>query len=163
VAGFTFLGLTQETASMYSLSRKRAAWYAGSAALIAFGFLTMPVVYFSHNTDGNGFDLVAVIALIIPFLLPGGGLLTFLALTEKDRIKPWAKDMREKMVRREMEIWNNPETASRFGMFSGAIWIFAAGLFILFGFLIGFKFSWLVFIFATAVQLLVQGLMVKRG
>jgi hypothetical protein len=48
-------------------------------------------------------------------------------------------------------------------MFSGAIWIFAAGIFILLGFLIGFKFSWLVFIFAVAFQLLVQGVMSKKS
>jgi hypothetical protein len=64
-------------------------------------------------------------------------------------------------VKREMEIWNNPAAAARFGLFSGAIWIFAIGLFILLGFLIGFKFSWLVFVFAVAIQLLVQGLMSK--
>jgi hypothetical protein len=61
-----------------------------------------------------------------------------------------------------MAIWNDPVIASRFGMFSGAIWIFAAGLFILLGFLIGFKFSWLVFVFAIAFQLLVQGFMYKQ-
>jgi hypothetical protein len=61
-----------------------------------------------------------------------------------------------------MEIWNDPAMAARFGMFSGAIWIFAFGFFFLLGFLISFKFSWLVFIFATAVQLLVQGVMVKK-
>jgi hypothetical protein len=48
-------------------------------------------------------------------------------------------------------------------MFSGAIWIFAVGLFILLGFLIGFKFSWLVFIFAVAFQLLIQGFMFKQA
>ncbi|MFP3090430.1 hypothetical protein LQZ21_08910 [Treponema sp. TIM-1] len=42
-----------------------------------------------------------------------------------------------------------------------AIWIFAAGLFILLGFIIGFKFSWLVFIFAVAVQLAAQSMMTK--
>jgi hypothetical protein len=60
-----------------------------------------------------------------------------------------------------MEMWNDPVTASRFGIFSGAIWIFAIGLFILLGFLIGFKFSWLVFVFAVAFHLMMQGFMFK--
>jgi len=47
-------------------------------------------------------------------------------------------------------------------LFSGAIWICAIGLFVLLGFIIGFKFSWLVFVFAIAFQLLVQGFMSKR-
>jgi hypothetical protein len=77
-------------------------------------------------------------------------------------LKPWAKSFRNKAVESEMAIWNDPVIANRFGMFSGAIWIFAIGLFILLGFLIGFKFSWLVFVFAIAFQLLVQGFMYKQ-
>jgi hypothetical protein len=171
ITGFTFLGVTQELPSMYPVSKKRGAWYAAAAALISFGLLIMPVVYFSSKSEGftaNGISfanfegLVPVIALMIPFILPAIGIFVFLGLTEKDRLKPWAKSLRNKAVENEMAIWNDPVIASRFGMFSGAIWIFAAGLFILLGFLIGFKFSWLVFVFAIAFQLLVQGFMYKQ-
>jgi hypothetical protein len=170
IAGFTFLAATQETASMYPVSKKRAAWYTAAAALIAFGLLTMPIVYFSIKIADEissvifGYNLEALIpvmGMLIPFVLPGIGMLVFLVLTEKDRLKPWAKDFRDKTVKREMEMWNDPSAAMRFGIFSGAIWIFAVGLFLLLGFLIGFKFSWLVFIFATAFQLLIQGVMSK--
>jgi hypothetical protein len=105
--------------------------------------------------------LVPVIGIIIPFILPGIGILVFLVLTEKDRLKPWAKDFHNKAVEGEMAIWNDPAKVARFGMFSGAIWLFAAGIFIVLGFLIGFKFSWPVFIFATAFQLVIQGRMYK--
>jgi hypothetical protein len=98
---------------------------------------------------------------LIPFVLPGIGILVFLVLTERDRLKPWAKEFHNKAVEGEMAIWNDPVKAARFGMLSGAIWIFAAGIFIVLGFLIGFKFSWPVFIFATAFQLVVQGRMYK--
>ena len=171
VAGFTWLGLTQETASMYPMGKKRAAWYTAAAALISFGVFTMPIVFFGSRlageflnefVDGDFMMLVPVISILIPFVLPGIGILVFLGLTEKDRLKPWAKDFRDKTVKREMEMWSDPATATRFGVFSGAIWIFAVGLFLLLGFLIGFKFSWLVFIFATAFQLLVQGVMSKK-
>jgi hypothetical protein len=110
---------------------------------------------------GHSISLISVISMLIPFVLPGIGILVFLVLTEKDRLKPWAKDFRQKAVEQEMAMWQDPATATRFGVFSGAIWIFAAGLFILLGFLIGFKFSWLVFIFAVAFQLLIQGIMCK--
>jgi len=177
-AGFTWLGVTQETASMYPVSVKRGAWYAAAALLIAFGLFTMPIVFFGVKIAGSIIDgitsasipnvgnlvrVIPVISVIIPFILPGAGLLTFLILTEKDRLKPWAKDFREKTVAREMAMWNDPAVATRFGLFSGAIWTFAVGIFVLLGFLIGFKFSWLVFIFTTAFQLLVQGVMSKRG
>jgi hypothetical protein len=136
----------------------------------------MPLIYFSvtlgWNVAGSGeinaalFQPVSVIAAVvgpvIAFVLPGAGLLAFLILTEKDRRKPWAKAFTEKTIQREMEMWTDPATASRFGMFSGAIWILAAGLFVLLGFLIGFKFSWLVFIFAVGIQLLIQGGMYKK-
>jgi hypothetical protein len=173
IIGFTFLGVTQETASMYPVSKKRGAWYAAAAGLISFGLFTMPIVYFSsrisdtvnvHGIPVYNFEiLIPVISIIIPFILPGIGLLVFLVLTEKDRLKPWAKNFRDRAVEREMAIWNDPVTVGKFGMFSGAIWIFAIGIFILLGFLIGFKFSWLVFVFAVAIQLLVQGFMYKRA
>jgi hypothetical protein len=187
VIGFTFLGVTQETASTLPVSGKRGAWYAAAAGLIAFGLFTMPIVYFSTKFAWNivngviAFDIPGInlgtlipdipvknpetlapaIGVIIPFVLPGIGILVFLVLTEKDRLKPWAKKFHNKAVEGEMAIWNDPVKAARFGMFSGAIWIFAAGIFFVLGFIIGFKFSWPVFIFATAIQLLVQGRMYK--
>jgi hypothetical protein len=60
-----------------------------------------------------------------------------------------------------MAIFSDPVTSARFGMISGALWIFAVGLFFLLGFLSGFQFSWLVFVFAMAAQLAIQGLMIK--
>jgi hypothetical protein len=157
VVGFTWLGVTQETASMNPVSKKRGTWYATAAGLIFFGLLSMLITYFKMKPAKS------IIGEIIPFILPGIGILAFLILTEKDRLKPWAKNFRDKTVAREMAMWNDPAVAVRFGLFSGAIWMFAVGLFILLGFLIGFKFSWLIFIFATAFQLLVQGVMSKRG
>jgi hypothetical protein len=187
VVGFTYLGMTQETASMYPVSKKRGGWYAAAAGLIAFGLFMMPVVFFSGRIAGDIIDnisgatipyldgvkvpelpdirsvmmIVPVFSMLIPFVLPGIGILVYLCLTEKNRLKPWAKDFHKKAVKQEMEMWINYESAARFGVFSGAIWIFAVGIFILLGFLIGFKFSWLVFIFAVAIQLLVQGFMSK--
>jgi hypothetical protein len=178
VVGFTWLGVTQETASMYPVDNKRGVWYAVAAGLIAFGLFTMPIVYFGGKIAGDVIDgitgasipkignlvsIVPVVSLMIPFVLPGIGILVFLVLTEKDRLKPWAKDFREKTAAREMAMWNDPVTATRFGLFSGAIWLFAIGIFVLLGFLIGFKFSWLIFIFAIGIQLLVQGMMSRKN
>jgi hypothetical protein len=170
--GFTFLGVTPETAAVYPVSKKRGAWYATAAGLFAFGLFTMPVTYFSLKFAGKivneflGFDfesLIPLFGLLIPFVLPGIGILVYLVLTEKDRLKPWAKSFHNKAIKGEMAIWNDPAAATRFGMFSGAIWIFAIGIFLLLGFLIGFKYSWLVFIFAVAFQLLIQASMSKKS
>ncbi|MDR1100382.1 MAG: hypothetical protein LBL28_07875, partial [Treponema sp.] len=94
--------------------------------------------------------------------IPGLALLIFLVLTEKDTLKPWARARYEKEARASRELWSDPAAAARFGMAAGAIWIGAAGLFILFGFLAGFHRSWLAFVFAAAIQLVVQSLMMKR-
>jgi hypothetical protein len=196
VAGFTFLGMTQESAASYPVSKKRAAWYAAAAALIASGIILFPLSFFavSETTqiassfidweqisipdlsslplteefsqtlervmDYNNWGLVSAFAVEIPFLLPGIGILVFLCLTEKNRLKPWAADHYRNM-HFSSEFSENPAQAIRFGLFSGAIWIFAIGLFIALGFMIGFKFSWLIFVFAIAVQLLVQGMLFK--
>ena len=176
-AGFTFLGLTQETASQYPVSKKRAAWYALAAGLIAFGLTAAPVALFSvsygvflpefpgflPDFGGGHLAMAGALGVLLSFELPGAGLLAFLVLTEKDRLKPWAQEFRAGVVKREMELWNNSATAARFGLFSGAIWIFAIGLFILLGLITGFQFSWLVFVFAVAIQLVVQGVMSKPG
>ena len=166
VAGFTFLGVTQETADCYPINKKRAVWYTLAAGLMAFGIILFPVIFFATSKDyglpeGNHYasiiaehGLVAALPAEIPFLIPGIGLLVFLCLTEKNRRKPWAANHYKEML--NPEFWQDPVQSARFGMFSGAIWIFAVGLFIALGFALGFKYSWLVFIFATALQLLVQ-------
>jgi len=47
--GFTWLGLTQETALSYPLSGKRAAWYSVGVGLIVFGLFTALVVLFGNS------------------------------------------------------------------------------------------------------------------
>jgi hypothetical protein len=167
VPAFCFLGLTQESASHYPMSKKRAAWYTLAAFLLSAGISLLPLTYFStgHALNGSGLAIISALGILMPFVIPGAALLVFLCLTEKDRSKPWTRELRSSALKHEMEIWNDPATANRFGLFSGAIWIFAAGLFLVLGFSIGFRFSWLAFVFATAFQLLVQGMMTapRRG
>jgi hypothetical protein len=155
-AAFTFLGLTQETASRYPRSKKRSAWYTLAAAALSSGAVLFPLTYFA--TDRG---LMEAVATLIPFFIPGLGLLIFLRLTEKNYLKPWAMARYEKEARASQEMFNDPVSSARFGMVSGAIWIFAVGFFFLLGFLIGFHLSWLVFIFAMAVQLTTQSMMMK--
>jgi hypothetical protein len=157
-AAFTFLGFTQETASRMPLSKKRGAWYALAAAILGFGIILSPLTYFA--TDQR---LTEAAAVLIPFAIPGLGLLIFLILTEKDARKPWARAQYEKEARANRELFNDPATAARISLVSAALWTFAAGFFFLLGFLAGFQYSWLVFIFAIAMQLAIQGLMMKSG
>ncbi|MDR2552241.1 MAG: permease prefix domain 1-containing protein [Treponema sp.] len=171
VMGFTFLVLTQESAARYPMGKKRAAWYTLASGLIAFGITLFPLTYFAVSRDQLGpfFGaaelpgilpaLMPALAAEIPFLIPGAALLAFLCLTEKNRLKPWAIAHYWEEQQRSEAFLADPAQAARFGLFSGAIWIGAAGLFIALGFVLGFRFSWLVFIFAVAIQLVVQGLL----
>jgi hypothetical protein len=91
IAGFTFLGVTQETAAVYPIRKKRAAWYAAAAGLIAFGISAAPVTFFAIRAGGENAEMTGSLGVLLAFVLPGSGLLAFLVLTEKNRLKPWAK------------------------------------------------------------------------
>jgi hypothetical protein len=157
IAGWTFLGVTQEMPDRYPFSKKRAIWYAVAAWMLSFSLFLAPLTYFA--TSGS---LLPAVATLIPFFLPSVGLLVFLVLTEQNHLKPWAEERYSAQIRKSREMWSNSATASRFGMFSGAIWIGAVALFIALGFVIGFRYSWLSFLFAIVLQLLVQGAMYKE-
>jgi len=130
-AGFVFLGVTRETASLRPVSKKRGAWYAAAVALVAVGFFATAVPFFgmsvtdttgniflypcpcgndcceepcacgrniqiSFDFSGDGAPDPGTLLFLLPFALPGGGLLVFLVRTEKDRLKPRAKAVRRK-------------------------------------------------------------------
>jgi hypothetical protein len=154
---FTFLGLSQETATRYPMKKKRAAWYTVAVVLMAFGILMFPLVYFSAGMPDG---LVGGLAVLLPFTLAGGGILAWLLLTEKPRLKPWAVEQSKKD---SAELFGSGKMAAAFGMVTAAIWIFALGFFLLFGILFTFTLSWLAFIFALALQLVAQFVFALRG
>ena len=154
ISGFVFLHLTQESSSRYPMPIKRALWYTAATMILTVGIIFVPLTWFAV-TGKEG--IIATIGVLIPFALPAIGIIIFLIFTEKDRKKPWVKQLWEK----EVNIFSNSSTQLRFGLFSGAIWIAAAALFILLGFAVSFKISWIIFLFAIAAQLCVQGVMMK--
>jgi MFS family permease len=156
VAGFTFLGVTQETADLYPMRKRRAVFYTIAVGVITFGLVLFPLTYFA-----TGLGLMEAIATLLPFAIPGAGLLAFLCLTEAGRLKPWAAERAMAEMRGAHEMLSGAD-AARFSLYSGAVWIFALGAFVTLGFLIGFRYSWLAFVFAVAVQLVVQALCMGR-
>lgn len=154
--GFTFLGLTQETARNYPMSRKRALIYTGAVAVILFGLIVFSLAFLKD------LEMHAAIGSLIPFVLPGSVVLGFLLLTEKSRHKPWVVEQEAILAERMKEQFADPQSATRFGLYSGALWIFAIALFIALGLIISFKYSWLVFLFALAVQIFVQASMIPK-
>jgi MFS family permease len=162
VMGLTFLLLTQETSSRYPLRNKRAFWYAIGAGASAAGLVLFPLSYFAVSgteVRGSYEALVPALGTALVFLLPGIALLSFLGLTERKNLKSWALERYAAGPEQNKEL---QDALSRLGLFSGAIWTAAFGFFFVLGFALGFRFSWLAFVFATALQLLVQALLYKR-
>ena len=166
IAGFTFLGVTQEFYDRYPVIGKRAVWYAIAAGLISFGIFLFPTVYFASSAffgDTNGL-LAAIASSFIPFLIPGAAILAYQILTERDLRKPWAKPNPADFAANFTAMYKDPVVATKFGMYSGAIWMLAVAAFFLCGFLLdGFVYSWVSFIVAAAIQSIVQANMIKKG
>jgi hypothetical protein len=160
VCGFVFLGLTQETARNYPMSWNRALFYVLAVGVILSGLVIVVITFFVRAD--SPVPLTSLGALI-PFVLPGSVVLAFLLLTEKNRHKPWVVEQETAWAERMREPFADPRAATRFGLFSGALWIFAIALFAVLGFLIGFRYSWMVFLFAVAAQILIQALMMPKG
>lgn len=153
-AAFTFLALTQETPARDPMPSKRALWYSLGSGALVFGLLLAPLTYLGAEKEAS---LPAGIAVLIPFALPAGGLLAFLILTEKCRLKPWAQRRG-----RPEDFFADTAAEIRFGLYSGALWIFALALFLLIVLTAGFTLAWLVFVFATAAQCLLLALMCPK-
>lgn len=148
---FVFLGLTQETAATEPMPWKRALVYALDAELLMFGIIASVLTYLTHELGLKG-----AIATLLPFVLPGTALLAFLLLTEKNRSKPWVAALQREWAKQDLMRFENPVLAKRYGLLSGALWTFAAAVFIVTTFLAGLKISWVVFVFAAAFQMLVE-------
>lgn len=167
VGGFVYLALTQETRTHYPMNWKRSAVYAASSMLLTFGFFVCALTLFVDITlEGftgaipseaqfmfRNINMVSSLGVLIPFVLPALALLGFLLLTEKERKKPWLL---------HMEVKSQTVYGESFGLLSGALWVFAVGLFILLGIVVGWYLAWLVFIFAVAIQCLIQYFIIKK-
>ena len=142
---FTFLGLTQETKQTYGMNMKRAIAYSLATGVLLFGVVTPGIVYFSGN------ELFEVLATSMPFVLPSILAFIYLGLTEKSRGK-----MDSQWQKQWVRYYSNPQTLMLRGNISGALWIFSFAAFILLGLTIGWKYAWVVFIFAVGFEVLIE-------
>lgn len=160
ISAFVYLGLVQETQFQYGMKPLRALLYTLATTLLTSGIFISLIVYLQHmGLNGkiesvkeiiefhNG-PLLLAVSVLIPFVLPAVCIFIFLGLTESDRTKP--------------TIWSNygmyadEKQMAVYGNLSGALWIFSFGIFLCIGFFIGWKFSWIVFIFTVGFQVLME-------
>ena len=147
---YTYFGLTQETAAHYAMKKGRAAAYAAVcfSAFLGAGLAVVSFLFF-------GFEMSASLGIKIAFILPAVCVLIFLLVTETKRQKPWLKAMVDRDIENSMKFHMDmvsPVKAAKFGIASCGLWILAAAVFITLGSVLGWRYSWLVFIFALAIQ-----------
>jgi hypothetical protein len=183
IAGFTFLGLSQETAASSPMKKRRAALYAAAAFLLAFALTLAPLAWVSAEASveaaaGGSFgplpleiggSAAAALGVVIAFALPAAALFIYLGLTEKSRLKPWAageilKQRRAHYAHRYGEdFFASPREAARFGVITGAIWMFAFTLFALLWYFANILVALAAFPAATGATLLLQGCMFAKN
>jgi hypothetical protein len=166
VAGFVFVGLTQETKKHYPMSWTRSLFYVVSVILITIGaFICVTDLWegpfvFNFDYEPYGYENLtprdskissALAGGILPCIAPGLALLVFLIATEKDRRKDWVFKQDAKLTAR----------SKTFTLFSIALWFLAVGIFAVTSFFVSLTISWVAFIFAGAGQCLIYGMAAK--
>jgi MFS family permease len=150
---YTYFGLTQETAAHYAMKNGRALAY-GIVCLMGVLGAALSVVLFVLA----GWDMSQALLVKIALILPAVCGLIFLLATESKRQKPWLKAMTEACaVNYSIDFSRyrnivNPVKAAKFGVASGGLWILAVSVFIALGLIVGWRYSWLTFLFAAAIQ-----------
>lgn len=151
VSALVFLRLTQETASKYPMPWKRALIYAVITAITLFGLNVSVMLYYMEDRDPS-----AVLGVLIPFVIPGLCMAAFMMLTEKQRYKPWVAEHEKYWTNYYAAEYNDSRSLEQRGLLSGALWLFAAAVFLVLGFAIGFQYSWVTFIIAIAGEMLIE-------
>ncbi|TDT50262.1 permease prefix domain 1-containing protein [Fonticella tunisiensis] len=148
---FMYFGLTQETKHSYGMRPGRALLYCLATAILLFGIFSTGFVYFS------GRKLFEVVASFMPFVIPSAVIFIYLGLTEKNRTK-----MNDVWQKQWLEYYSDPKAMMIRGNISGALWIFSFAAFFLIGFTVGWRYSWIVFIVATGIEVLIEGFFMAR-
>jgi uncharacterized membrane protein YbhN (UPF0104 family) len=127
------------------MSNKRAFSYSIAAEVLLFGIFATGIVYYAGQKP------FIVLSTFMPFAIASAIVFIYLGLTEKSRRK-----MDSEWEKHWVEYYSNPQTATLRGSISGALWIFAIAAFFLVAFNLGWKYSWIVFVIATGVELLIE-------
>lgn len=156
IAGFVYMGLTQETAMRYPMRPLRAFIYAIAVFVFLFGAFLVPMLIFGEAKTIDG-----ALAVLLPFGLPSIGMMVFLMITEPERRKAWALKEAEKQNEwsRKFEESGNAQT---FGVMTAAIWILAIGAVVFLLILKLWIFSWIPLVVAVAVMMMFLAYYMKK-
>lgn len=138
---FVYFGLTQETRHNYGMKGKRALTYCIASEILLFGISASEIEYLQEK------DLRTVLFTLIPFIVVSAVIFIYLGLTEKSRRK-----MGPEWERQWVQYYSDPQSMMLMGGISGALWIFSIAAFFFIGFTWGWKYSWIVFVFAIGCE-----------
>jgi|SRR5690625_513784 len=157
LAGFVYMGLTQETATRHPMRPLRASIYSIAVLVLLFGISLIPIMIFSTSKP-----LVNVLAILIPFVLPTIGVIGFLMITEMDYRKAWVLKEAEKhhAWSKKFETSGNAQT---FGIMSAGVWMLAIGAFVFLLILKLWIYSWIPFIVAIAMTMFLLAHYMKKS
>lgn len=158
-AGFVVgSSLSQETTTNHPMPSRRAGGYYLATGLAVFGLLLA------------GFTLLGtfeawVYVVAAGFVVVGGVLFTMLGVTQTNRKKAWVRDVaRAHATGHDFDRFEqDPAAAARFGVYTMVIWLAAFVVFVVLGLTVGWAWSWLTFVVALAVMMLVLARMLFRS
>jgi len=157
---YTYFGLTQETAAHYAMKNTRALLYGAVCFVGVMGAGLSVVAFFS-----SGAEFYAAIGIKSVFILPAVCVFIFLVITEPKRQKPWLKALVERDLENSAYFHKDmvdPVKAAKFGVMSAGLWVLAIAVFLSLGFLFTWRYAWLVFPFALAVQVFMTSTIFTR-
>lgn len=147
----TFDALGQETTSNYPMPRKRAGLYGLAVGTILVGAAF--VTWFGFDTDQLWAGIVGIVIAVLGALLA-----TYVGVTQTNRHKAWVKAA-EGNYEWHNKWEENPQGAARYGMYSGALWLVAIAAFVVLSLTVGWAWSWLAFLVALLVQMIMTARM----
>ncbi|MCJ7843546.1 hypothetical protein MUB24_22255 [Lederbergia sp. NSJ-179] len=157
LAGFVYMGLTQETATRNPMRPLRASIYTIAVFVFLVSALLVPMFVFVEAKSLEG-----ALAILIPFALLSIGVIAFLMITESDYRKSWVLKEAEK----HNEWAKNFETsgnAQTFGVISAGVWILAIGAFVFLLILKLWIYSWIPLVVAIAMTMFLLAHYMKKS
>lgn len=140
--------LLQETTTNHPVPFGRALGYGLGSGAVVLGLAL------AASGIGLGEALVAWFVPAGIALVIGIVVLSWLGATQTNRKKAWVREaVIEQMAGNRFE--EDPDAAARFGMYTGAIWIVALAAFVVVGLTAGWAWSWLAFVGALVLTMLV--------
>ncbi|MFD6136268.1 hypothetical protein, partial [Isoptericola sp. NPDC060257] len=158
-AGFVVgSSLSQETTTNHPMPSSRAGGYYLATGLTVLALLL--AVFVLLGAFDPWMYVVAGAALVV-----GGVLFTMLGVTQTNRKKAWVRDVaRAHASGHHFDRFDHdPAAAARFGVYTVVIWLAAFVVFVVLGLTVGWAWSWLTFVVALAVMMLVLARMLFRS